>query len=89
MQCVETLQDSPLIGGCMIENRLDDLLEKAGKSLYAVQKETGLAYTTLWKLRSGRANSITFDVLDKVCAALECQPGDLLVRTQGKSKRKG
>jgi putative transcriptional regulator len=88
MQAIEPMQVSPGYGGPMIDNRLDELLERCGKSLYAVQKETGLAYSTLWKLRSGRANSITFDVLDKLCTSLDCQPGDLLIQVKDKTKRK-
>lgn len=29
-------------------------------------------------LKSGKVKGIRFDTLDRICAALECQPGDLL-----------
>ena len=76
-------------GDMMIETRLDDLLEQRGRSLYWLQKESGISYTALLKLRKGRANSITFPVLEAICDLLDCQPGDLLVKVpdQKKSKR--
>ena len=29
-------------------------------------------------LKSGKVKGIRFDTLEKICAALECQPGDIL-----------
>ena len=29
-------------------------------------------------LKSGKVKGVRFETLDKICAALECQPGDLL-----------
>lgn len=29
-------------------------------------------------LKSGKVKGIRFDTLDRICAALDCQPGDLL-----------
>jgi DNA-binding Xre family transcriptional regulator len=29
-------------------------------------------------LKTGKANAIRFDTLEKICAVLECQPGDIL-----------
>ncbi len=48
-------------------------------SMYRLAKDTGVAYSTLWKLKTGRVNSIDFDVLAKICDYLECKPNDLLV----------
>ena len=74
------IQGNPDYGGLMIKAQLDELLEQRGKSLYWLQQQTGFAYTTLWKLRTGKADSIKFDVLDKICTLLECAPGDVLVQ---------
>lgn len=73
-------------GGGMVEARLDDMLKKRGKSLYWLQKETGFAYTTLWKLSTGKTDSIKFEILDKICALLDCEPGDILVRVKDGKK---
>lgn len=76
----------------MIKAQLDEILEARGKSLYWLQQQTGFAYTTLWKLRTGKSDSIKFDILDKICTLLECTPGDVLIQVSegegGKSKRR-
>ena len=62
----------------VIEVRLDELLEEHGRSFYWLAKETGISHTTLWRLKKGKALGINFDTLEKVCAGLNCQPGDVL-----------
>lgn len=62
----------------VVKIKLDEILKDKKKSLYKVQQETGVAYSTLWKLKEGKVESITFDVLEKVCTNLECTPNDLL-----------
>ena len=37
-----------------------------------------LSETNLSLLKSGKVKGIRFDTLEKLCAALDCQPGDLL-----------
>jgi putative transcriptional regulator len=58
--------------------RIDQLLEKQGRTFYWLAKQTGISHTTLWRLKKGKALGINFDTLEKLCAALECQPGDVL-----------
>lgn len=76
----------------MIEVRLLDLLEARGRSRYWLAKETGIHYKTLARIaRAESSNRIELSTLDKLCRALECQPGDLLVwmdDTKAESKRK-
>ena len=62
----------------MIEIKLDELLEERGRSFYWLSKNTGISYTTLWRLKKGNALGINFATLLKICAALECEPGDIL-----------
>lgn len=38
----------------------------------------GIAKNTVMALYHERAKGVTWDVLEKICAALNCQPGDLL-----------
>ncbi|PYS81720.1 MAG: XRE family transcriptional regulator [Acidobacteria bacterium] len=71
----------------MIQARFDDLLQARGRSLYWLAKEAGVAYTTLWKLRAAESQGISFGVLDRICAALDCAPGDLLIRAPDARKR--
>ena len=83
--------NSPLNSGMAIHTRLDEILEQKEKSLYWLQKETGISYSALHKLRKDRARSMDYEVLEKICAVLDCEPGDLIVRVadEPKSKRKG
>jgi putative transcriptional regulator len=83
--------NSPLNACMAIHTRLDELLEQKEKSLYWLQKETGISYSALHKLRKDRARSMDYEVLEKICAVLDCEPGDLIVRVadEPKSKRKG
>lgn len=37
-----------------------------------------LSETNLSLLKSGKVKGIRFDTLERLCAALQCQPGDLL-----------
>jgi putative transcriptional regulator len=64
----------------MIEVRLKDLLEARGKSRYWLSQESGLQYKTLMRIESAEhTNRIELRVLNEICRALQCQPGDLLV----------
>ena len=40
--------------------------------------EIGLSETQLSLLRSGKVKGVRFDTLARLCAALECKPGELL-----------
>lgn len=69
----------------IIEVRIDELLEKRERSFYWLSKHTGISHTTLWRLKKGKALGINFITLEKICQALDCQPGDILkVETQKK-----
>ena len=72
----------------MIEIRIDELLESRGRSFYWLAKETGISHTTLWRLKKGKALGINFETLEKMCDALQCQPGDVLSHTNRKKIRK-
>lgn len=67
----------------MIRLNLDQQLEARGHSLYWLAKQTGVAYSTLWKLKTADTQGISYGVLDKLCEALDCTPGELLVRVSG------
>ncbi|HTM77822.1 MAG TPA: helix-turn-helix transcriptional regulator [Devosia sp.] len=38
----------------------------------------GITEANLSLLKSSKVKGVRFETLDKICAALECQPGDLL-----------
>lgn len=43
----------------------------------------GVSETHLSLFRSGKVRGVRFSTLAKLCAALECQPGDLLTYESG------
>lgn len=71
----------------MITIQLEKLL--AGRTLYWLSKETGIRWATLAAMANGKARRFDVELLDRICKALKCQPGDLLVRTEGGKARKG
>jgi putative transcriptional regulator len=72
----------------MITVRLDDMLNERGQTVYWLWKQTGIRYATVWQMSKGEIARLNLDVLDRICAVLECQPGDLLVRVEDRKKRK-
>ena len=72
----------------MIKLRLNELLDERGHTLYWLWKQTGVRYATIWQMGKGDTVRLTLDTLDRVCEALECQPGDLLVRVESRKSRK-
>ena len=74
----------------MIKVNLTKLLEEQGITMYRLAKDTGVTYPTLWKLNTGRAQRIGFDLLEKICLRLDCTPGELLlINPEVAAKKKG
>jgi putative transcriptional regulator len=63
----------------VITIKLEELLEKSGKSLYRLAKDTGISYENLRKMKNGQATRIYLDTIEKLCVALDCELSDLLV----------
>ena len=66
-----------------IHVRMMELLEEREKTNYWLAKQVGQDFTTLYRIRDGKAAGIRFDLIARMCEAFECQPGDLLVLTSG------
>jgi putative transcriptional regulator len=58
--------------------RLDDLLHARRMTLTELAARVDITLANLSILKTGKAKAIRFSTLDAICAALECQPGDLL-----------
>ena len=71
----------------MIKIELEKLLD--GRSLYWLSQETGIRWATLAAMNNGKAQRLNLEDVDLICAALECQPGDLLVKVERRKARKG
>lgn len=72
----------------MIRIRLNDVLGERKQSLYWLWKQTGIRYATIWQMGKGEVARLNMDALDRICEALECQPGDLLIRVERKARKK-
>lgn len=57
---------------------LDQLIVRKGLKARDLAQQVGLSETQLSLFRSGKVKGIRFRTLAKLCAALECQPKDLL-----------
>ena len=62
----------------MIKLQLNELL--GNHSHYWLSQKTGIAHSTIRRLASPKSRRISYATLDKLCSALNCKPGDLLVR---------
>ena len=58
--------------------KLDDLLHARRMTLTELAERIGITLANLSILKTGKARAIRFSTLEAVCAALGCQPGDLL-----------
>lgn len=47
-------------------------------SLNELSRQVGITLSNLSILKNEKAKGIRFDTLDKICKALDCQPGDIL-----------
>ena len=68
----------PAEEGTNIVVTLDDLLHARRMTLTELAERVGLTLANLSILKTGKAKAIRFSTLEAICAALECQPGELL-----------
>ena len=66
-------------GDTMIVIKIAELLEKKGKTKYWLAKQTGISANAIGKIVDSKTSSIGYDVLGKICQALECNVGDIIV----------
>ena len=57
---------------------LDVVLAQRKMRLNSLSEKVGITPQNLSVLKTGKAKAIRFATLEKLCAALDCQPGDLL-----------
>lgn len=62
----------------MIQINIDVMLAKRKMSVTELANRVGITLANLSILKNGRAKAIKLETLDKICAALDCQPGDIL-----------
>lgn len=58
--------------------KLDDLLHDRRMTLTQLAEKVDITLANLSILKTGKARAIRFSTLEAICAALGCQPGDVL-----------
>lgn len=59
---------------------LDVMMARRKMRLGELAQRTGITVNNLSVLKNNRARAVRFTTLEAICAALDCQPGDLLRR---------
>ena len=62
----------------MIVVQLDVMLAKRKMRSKELAERVGFTEANISLLKSGKVKGVRFETLEKICEALECQPGDLL-----------
>lgn len=57
---------------------IDVMLAKRKMSVTELSERVGITMANISILKNGKAKAIKVDTLNKICRALECQPGDIL-----------
>ena len=68
----------------MVKLQLNELL--GDRSHYWLAQRTGIAHSTIRRLASPKSQRIYYTTLDKLCDALKCSPGDLLVKVPDRKR---
>jgi len=61
---------------------LDILLQEKGMTGKELAEIVGITEANLSIFRSGKAKAVRFSTLEAICAAMDCQPGDILQFTE-------
>ena len=67
----------------MIVFNLDVMLARRKMSLTELSERVGITLANLSILKNGRAKAVRVETLNKLCAALDCQAGDLMAYQPG------
>ena len=62
----------------MIVFNIDIMLAKRKMTLTELSEKVGITIANLSILKTGKAKAVRVETLNKLCVALQCQPGDLL-----------
>ena len=57
---------------------LDVMLAKKKMSVTELADRVGITMANISILKNGKAKALRFSTLDRICRALQCQPGDIL-----------
>lgn len=57
---------------------IDVVLAKRKMSVTELSERVGITMANISILKNGKAKAIKLSTLDRICRALDCQPGDIL-----------
>ncbi len=62
----------------MIKLKMPELMKKKGLSITDLMRQANIAYTTAHRISKGKADSISFEVLNSLCEVFDVQVKDIL-----------
>lgn len=62
----------------MLIVNIDVMLAKRKMNVTELANHVGITLANISILKTGKAKAIRFSTLEKICDALDCQPGDIL-----------
>ena len=66
----------------MIVVNLDVMMAKRRIGLGELAEKVDITMANLSVLKNNKARAVRFSTLDALCRALDCQPGDILIRNR-------
>lgn len=67
----------------MIIVNIDVMLAKRKMSVTELSERVGITMANISILKNGKAKAIKIQTLDKICEALDCEPGEILEYRKG------
>ena len=71
----------------MVRFRLRRFLKRHAMSQGELSRRSGVSIATVNRIATNSTRRVDLDTLDRLSAALGCEPGDLLVRKKEKRRR--
>ena len=68
---------------------LDVMLARRKMKVGELAEKVGITLANISILKNGKAKAVRMETLDKICAALDCQPGDILEYIPGTADETG
>ena len=68
---------------------LDVMLARRKMKVGELAEKVGITLANISILKNGMAKAVRMETLDKICAALDCQPGDILEYIPGPAVEAG
>lgn len=67
---------------------ISSVLQSRNRTRYWLAKEIDCSYQSLLKLCQNETTSVSFDLLEKICIALDCTPSEILIIERDKYTQK-